>query len=63
MNTQFWTLDTLQTLVRSVLKIGGGYAVAKGLADQDAVEAVVAGTLALTGVLWGVGHRKKVVSG
>jgi len=42
---------------RSTLKIGGGYLLARGLADNSTVEALIAGALALTAVLWGVWHR------
>ncbi len=52
--------DTTQTLVRSLLKIGGGYLVAKGIADKSDVEALGAGLLALVAVIWGVYHRRKI---
>ena len=38
-----WNLDTLQSLVRAVLKIGGGYLLARGLADSSTIEALIAG--------------------
>jgi hypothetical protein len=50
--------DTTQTIVRSVLKVGGGYLVAKGLADESQAEIIVAGILAAVAVVWGVLHRK-----
>lgn len=49
--------DTIQTLVRALLKIGGGYFVAKGFASDTTWETVTAGVLALVGVIWGVMHR------
>lgn len=49
--------DELQTLVRAALKIGGGYLVAKGLADQSGAEVIAAGLAALIGVAWGLRHR------
>jgi hypothetical protein len=47
-----------QTLLRSILKIFGGYFVAKGLADDSTVEIVISGAVALAGIVWGVLHRK-----
>ena len=57
MNYSFLSLDTIQTLVRAVMKIGGGVMMAKGVADESAVEAIGAGLVALVAVLWGVAHR------
>ncbi len=37
-----WNLDTLKSLVRAVLKIGGGYLLARGLADGSQLLQVVA---------------------
>lgn len=37
-----WNLDTLKSLVRAVLKIGGGYLLARGLADGSQRLQVVA---------------------
>ena len=50
--------DTSQTLLRAVLKIGGGMLVAKGLADDSQAETIIAGILAGLAVLWGLWHRK-----
>lgn len=52
-----WNLDSLQSLLRAGLKIGGGYLLAKGLADESAVEAITAGLLSTSAVLWGLRHR------
>jgi hypothetical protein len=49
--------DTLQTLIRSVLKVGGGYMVAKGWADDNAVQVIVAGFVSLIAVIGGILHR------
>lgn len=46
-----------QTLLRSILKIGGGYFLAKGVADESTMEAIISGLVALIGVIWGVVHR------
>lgn len=50
--------STHQTLIRSVLKIGAGMLVSKGLTDESTVEIIVAGLTALIAVLWGVKHRR-----
>lgn len=52
-----WNLDSIQSLLCAGLKIGGGYLLAKGLADESAVEAISAGVLASGAVLWGIRHR------
>ena len=49
--------DLAQTLIRSILKIGSGILVARGLMRQDQVETIIAGLLSLVGVIWGVMHR------
>lgn len=52
-----------QTLVRSLLKIGAGYLVAKGFADESTTEIIIAGVMALIGVVWGLIHRNPPPSG
>lgn len=49
--------DTLQTLLRSVLKIGGGYLLSKGLANDSQISDAIGGVSALAGIIWGVYHR------
>jgi hypothetical protein len=51
--------DTTQTLVRSVLKVGGGYLVAKGITDDAHLETAIAGVLVIGGIIWGLIHRTK----
>jgi hypothetical protein len=51
--------DTTQTLIRSVLKVGGGFLASKGIADDSQVELVSAGLIALIAVIWGYFHRSK----
>jgi hypothetical protein len=51
--------DTTQTLIRSVLKVGGGFLASKGIADESQVELVSAGLIALIAVIWGYFHRSK----
>src|SRR6266404_5148675 len=49
--------DTAQTLLRSVLKVAGGYAVAKGLTDESTSQTIIGALVALAGIFWGVLHR------
>ncbi len=53
------TFDQVQSLIRSILKIGGGFAVAKGYANGNDVETITAGLLAIAGIIWGLLHRAK----
>lgn len=46
-----------QTLIRSILKIGGGYFVAKGFTDDSTAEIIISGLVALIGIIWGLVHR------
>jgi hypothetical protein len=55
--SKYFSLDVIQTLIRAVAKIGGGALVAKGVADDDAVEAIAAGLIAVAAVVWGIRHR------
>jgi uncharacterized low-complexity protein len=50
--------DLTQTLLRSLLKIGAGALVAKGVVDDSQAEQLIAIGIALAGVLWGVFHRR-----
>ncbi len=52
-------LDTVQTLARSVLKIGGGALAANGVASESDLEAVIGGIVALIGIVWGIYHRRR----
>jgi len=46
-----------QTLIRSILKIGGGALIAKGITDESTAETIIAGLVALIGIIWGLVHR------
>lgn len=52
---------TTSTLLRSVLKIGGGFLVSKGIADESTSEVIVAGLVAVTGVIFGYFAKKPIV--
>ncbi len=49
--------DAIRSLLRAVLKIGGGYLVAKGLADDDTAQVIVSGLVALFSIIWGILDR------
>lgn len=51
--------DTTQTIVRSVLKVGAGYLLSKGIVDESGAEILVSSVVGLAAVLWGIFHRKK----
>lgn len=51
--------DSTISVIRAVLKIGGGYFIAKGYADDSKMEVIISGILAALGVLWGILHRSK----
>lgn len=49
--------DSTQTLLRSILKIGAGYLLSKGVIDQSGSEDLIAAILGIAGVIWGLLHR------
>jgi hypothetical protein len=49
--------DSTQTLIRAVLKIGAGFMISKGFADENSMEAVTAGIVAAIAIVWGLLHR------
>lgn len=49
--------DSQISLLRSILKIGGGYLIAKGLVDDNQLETVISSLLTLGAVVWGMLHR------
>lgn len=50
--------DTTQTIIRSVLKVGGGALAAKGLVDDSGAEQLVSAIIVIISVAWGIFHRK-----
>lgn len=51
------TFDIAFGLFRHILTLVGGYYVAKGQVDQDAVNTVIGGITSLAGVAWSI-HNK-----
>jgi len=50
--------DQVLSAIRSVLKIGGGWLIARGYADNSNVEMVIAGILAAAGIVWSWVHHE-----
>lgn len=50
--------DTAQTIIRSALKVGAGYLVAKGITDNAGAETLIGAIVGIIGVVWGIFHRK-----
>lgn len=44
--------EQITSALRSLLKLGGGFLIGKGLADDSTIELISAGLLALAGVAW-----------
>ena len=55
--------DQLQSLLRSILKFGGGWFVAKGMTDNSTAELVAAVLAALAGFVWSAWTHKKAEPG
>lgn len=49
--------NTIQTLLRSVIKIGGGALISSGFATGSDLQIIGAGIATLIAVIWGVLHR------
>lgn len=47
------------TLLRAILKMGGGALVAKGITDESTAETIIAGLLAAVGLIWGIVAARK----
>jgi hypothetical protein len=50
--------DQINSAIRSVLKVAGGWLVAKGFTDNSTVEIVIAGIIAAVGIGWSVYTHK-----
>jgi hypothetical protein len=49
--------DAMQTLLRSLLKIGAGYLISKGIIDDSHAEEAIAAVLGAVAIVWGLFHR------
>ena len=46
------------SIIRALLKIGSGYALAKGIGDSDLWETVISGIIGVIAIIWGYKARK-----
>jgi len=49
--------DQWSSAIRSVLKIGGGWLIARGYTDNSNVEIIIAGVIAAAGIIWSWVHH------
>jgi hypothetical protein len=54
--------DQVLSIVRSVLKVGAGVLVTKGIVDDAGAETIVGAIIGIAGILWGCLHRKPAAS-
>lgn len=50
--------DKILGVVRHILTMGAGYLMAKGIVDEGSAQEIIAGVMALIGVLWSVADKK-----
>lgn len=51
--------ETYQSILRSVLKVGAGVLVTKGLTDSAGAETIVGSLIGLISVVWGILAARK----
>ena len=49
--------EQILSFSRTLLKLGGGFLLAKGWTDQPGIEALIGGVLATIGVIWSAFHH------
>lgn len=50
--------ETIQTLIRAILKVGGGYMVSMGIVNDAQAETLIAAVAVIVGIVWGILHKK-----
>ena len=50
--------DQIQSVARTVLKVAGGFLVAKGVTDEGTWTTISGGVLALAGLIWSHFHHQ-----
>lgn len=50
--------DKVLGIVRHILTMGAGYLMAKGIVDEGTGQEIIAGIIALIGVIWSVADKK-----
>jgi hypothetical protein len=51
--------EAIGTILRLVLKAGGGALVAKGISDEGTIETVIGAIITIFGAVWGLVEAKK----
>lgn len=54
--------ETVQSIIRAVLKIGGGVLVTKGVMTESALTDVTGAVITLVGVVWGIVAARKAAA-
>lgn len=54
--------ETTQSIIRSVLKVGAGVLVTKGLTDSAGAETIVGSLAGLISVIWGIVSARKAAA-
>lgn len=54
--------ETYQSILRSVLKVGAGVLVTKGVTDSAGAETIVGSLLGLISVVWGILAARKAAA-
>lgn len=54
--------ETTQSIIRSVLKVGAGFLLAKGLVDSAGAEVLVSALIGLISVGWGIVAARKATA-
>lgn len=54
--------ETTSTIIRSILKVGGGFLVAKGLASESVTADLIGALVTIIGFVWGIFAAKKAAS-
>lgn len=54
--------ETTQSIIRSVLKVGAGVLVTKGLTDSAGAETIVGSIAGLISVVWGIIAARKAAA-
>jgi len=51
--------ESIGTIIRTLLKVGGGWFIAKGFADEAQVEAITGAVVTIVGIVWGIVAAKR----
>lgn len=54
--------ETTSTIIRSILKVGGGFLVAKGLASESVAADLIGAIITIIGFVWGIVASKKAAA-